>query len=95
MIVDIFVATEGEQHALGLRMIDALRRSMDSKAPMPRLIFDPCSNPSFVFAVDFHRNPASICSRLELDYQHICYIDVTESDYSPENALTFRGVTAS
>ena len=86
MIVDVFVAILASD-VIDPSLINALQMSLDANTPSPRLLFDPSGKPAFVFTVDFHRCPSVVCARFGFEYLHICFMEISPSDYIPINEL--------
>jgi hypothetical protein len=85
MIVDVFIVkSRTVEHS-----IEALRARMDRKAPGWASVFLPDGEPVFVFAVDFHRRPSDVCTRMGFEYAHVGFAEVSVGDYVPANALLF------
>jgi len=87
MIVDVFIV----RRVVGsVQSIEILHRQMDSNAPSPRVVYFPDGEVGFVFAIDFHRAPAGVCTRLGYEYMHVGFVEIDSCKYTPTYALDLR-----
>ena len=90
IVVDVFWVLRSRGRSLDMP-IEGLRQQLDEHAPLPTIIFSPKGEQMFVFAIDFHRFPESVCLRLGFEYVHVGYMEIRDDMYSSLNEVTFQG----
>jgi hypothetical protein len=93
VMVDVFMVRRlpyDGSRALSVDLAEEFRRSMDLDAPLPWVGVCPEGGLVLVFAVDFHRSPAAVCTRMGVDYVHVCYMEADRESYTPLNELVLR-----
>ena len=88
VVVECFVAKRSTGRSLTMS-IDELRRSLDRNAPAPWYGCCPNGIPLYVFVVDFHKAPASVCGRFGFEHCRVDYFDIRSELYTSLNELTF------
>ena len=87
MIVDLFLATRPAHNDT---TPSELRPEMGEDAPKPSCIVGPNGELYYVFTVDIHRDPQSICQRLGFGYIHVDYMEITTRVYTNRAQINLR-----